>query len=111
MLPIRHWLTLFMILYHYAINAHADHAYSCLEQAAHRQFDFWIGRWQVTDQSGDETLGHNTITIEEGGCMLREQWQSLSGGSGSSINYFHPLDGQWHQLWIDAGTSIIDIRG
>ncbi|MEM8660013.1 MAG: hypothetical protein AAGF35_03915 [Pseudomonadota bacterium] len=108
---IAHWLILSFLLFSYAANADSDETYSCLEAAAHREFDFWVGRWQVTDQSGDKVFGHNTITIEEAGCLLREQWQSISGGSGSSINYFHPADGKWHQLWIDAGSSIIDIQG
>ena len=25
--------------------------------------------------------------------------------------FYHPGEGQWRQLWTDAGNSIIDIRG
>tara|TARA_R110001592_G_scaffold363393_2_gene687369 strand:- start:27223 stop:27741 length:519 start_codon:yes stop_codon:yes gene_type:complete len=94
-----------------AVPAWAADKYSCMQQAEHRQFDFWAGSWQVSNQEGDKTYGNNTITIEEDGCLLTEQWQSASGGSGSSINYFNPGDGQWHQLWVDSGSSIIDIAG
>lgn len=89
----------------------AEERYSCMDQAAHRQFDFWVGSWQVTNKDGDKTYGTNTITIEEAGCLLRESWQSASGSTGSSINYFSPADGKWHQHWIDSGSSIITIAG
>jgi hypothetical protein len=85
--------------------------YSCMENAQHRQFDFWAGSWRVSNDSGDKIFGTNTITIEEGGCLLQERWQSASGGTGSSINYYDPGAGKWHQLWVDSGTSIISIAG
>ena len=85
--------------------------YSCRDQPGHRQFDFWAGNWRVTDKDGGKTYGNNTISIEEDGCLLQERWRSASGGTGSSINYYDPGDGLWHQLWVDSGASIIDIAG
>jgi hypothetical protein len=85
--------------------------YSCIQKTEHRQFDFWIGNWQVSDKEGGKIYGKNTITSEGDGCLLTERWKSASGGSGSSINYYNPGDGQWHQLWVDSGNSIIDIAG
>ncbi len=89
----------------------AAQRYSCMDQPAHRQFDFWAGSWQVTNKEGDKIYGNNTITIEEAGCLLRERWQSAAGSTGSSINYFNPADSMWHQLWVDNGSSIIKIAG
>jgi len=85
--------------------------YSCADQPQNRQFDFWAGSWEVTDQAGDKTYGNNTISIEEGGCLLRERWQGTGGSSGSSLNYYDPRDGMWHQLWVDKNASIITIAG
>ncbi len=42
---------------------------------------------------------------------MEEKWESVSGGTGQSINYYHPGRDEWHQLWNDGGASIIDIRG
>jgi len=103
-------LALLLILF-FSSPAWSADKYSCMQQAEHRQFDFWVGSWQVSNEEGDKTYGNNTITIEEDGCLLTEHWQSASGNSGSSINYFNPADGQWHQLWVDSGSSIIDITG
>ena len=85
--------------------------YSCEATPQHRQFDFWLGRWEVTDESGETTYGHNTISSREKGCLLFEEWVSTRGGSGSSMNYYDPSDGQWHQHWVDAGGSIIHTAG
>jgi hypothetical protein len=85
--------------------------YSCMEQPRHRQFDFWAGSWRVTDRAGDKTYGNNTISIEQGGCLLRESWRGAGGSSGGSLNYYDPRDQMWHQLWVDKGASIITIAG
>jgi hypothetical protein len=45
----------------------------------HRQFDFWIGTWEV--RSGDGTLqGHNEIRSVAGGCGLLERWRGAAAG-------------------------------
>lgn len=85
--------------------------YSCGDVAAHRAFDFWLGRWEVTDASGEQRYGENNISLKHNGCLLMEEWLSSRGGSGTSMNYFNPGDGQWHQHWVDGGSSIIHTAG
>ncbi|RLQ22320.1 hypothetical protein DWB85_08555 [Seongchinamella sediminis] len=84
--------------------------FDCNNSAPHRQFDFWLGEWAVHNGAG-ELGGHNRITAVQQGCVLEEQWRSVRGGTGQSLNYYDPGGGQWRQLWLDAGASIIDIRG
>ena len=86
-------------------------AYDCTQTEAHRAFDFWLGEWQVSDADGKQYYGSNIIRSEEKGCVLSEHWTSARGSTGSSINYYHPGQGKWHQQWIDAGASIITISG
>ena len=83
---------------------------SCATSAAHRAFDFWVGNWEVRDAQG-KLQGYNRVTAVQDGCALQEHWHSVRGGTGQSINYYHPGYRQWRQLWTDAGASIIDIRG
>ena len=84
--------------------------FDCNTSPAHRQFDFWLGDWEVRDGEGN-LGGHNRISAEQNGCVLEEQWRSLRGGTGQSLNYYDPGSGKWRQLWLDAGASIIDISG
>ena len=94
-----------------ALSEAQAQSYDCMGSDTHRQFDFWLGQWQVTDADGTTVYGENEITLSERGCALREQWRSSRGGTGSSINYFNPVDGLWHQHWVDSGASIIHISG
>src|SRR5437763_13229762 len=50
---------------------------------AHRQFDFWLGDWEVHNPAG-KRVGHNRISAVHDGCALQEQWQGDGGFSGTS---------------------------
>jgi hypothetical protein len=105
-------LTLFTsLLFALGAGAQAPKPYSCEETAEHRQFDFWLGRWEVVDEKGETIYGHNRISKRENGCLLFEEYQGAKTFSGSSINYYDPSDGQWNQHWVDNGTSIIHTAG
>ncbi len=69
--------------------------------APYRQFDFWIGDWEVQGARGG-VAGHNTVTLEQSGCLVVEHWTSSAGGqTGTSFNYYDIRDKKWHQLYID----------
>lgn len=71
------------------------------EKSVYRQFDFWIGEWDVFNPTG-EKVGESSITREEAGCLIVEHWRSAKGGQGQSYNFFDPSRGQWRQVWISA---------
>ncbi len=72
-------------------------------------FDFWVGDWDVTDVNGTPQ-GTNSITREEGGCLLVERWVSAAGNTGQSYNYYDPGMDVWRQVWVSGG-AIIDYTG
>ncbi len=84
------------------------HATPC-ETTEYQAFDFWLGEWQVATPDGQQA-GKNSITREEGMCLLVERWQSVQGGTGQSYNFYDPQSGQWRQVWVSQGI-IIDISG
>ncbi len=75
-----------------------------------RQFDFWIGHWEVTGAKG-QVAGTNKIEKAENGCMLLEQWTGASGGTGTSMNYYDTAKGKWVQVWVAAAGYTIHIEG
>jgi hypothetical protein len=85
--------------------------YSCETTPAHRQFDFWLGNWEVTDEPGEKFYGRNAISKRENGCLLLEEYTTDKGFRGSSINYYNPVTGKWYQHWVDNGTSVIQTEG
>lgn len=84
--------------------------FPCESAAAFREFDFWLGEWDVHLADGT-VAGHNVITRDQRGCMLTERWTGASGGSGMSVNYFDGTDGKWVQVWNSANGAQISIRG
>ncbi len=76
----------------------------------HRQFDFWLGDWQVTDADG-KVAGSNRIESILGGCVLWEQWQGAEGGRGYSYNLYDAARGVWHQTWVDGRGGMLTLEG
>jgi hypothetical protein len=76
----------------------------------HRQFDFWIGEWDVADAAG-KPAGQNRITAIHGGCALREEWQGRGGVTGSSLNVYDRERKRWHQTWVDSGGGLLVLEG
>ncbi len=85
-------------------------AFPCLGDPAFREFDFWIGEWDVYTSTG-QYAGTNTIAREESGCVLTEHWTGAGGGTGSSINYVDKSTGEWVQVWNSENGAQISIRG
>jgi hypothetical protein len=74
------------------------------------QFDFWLGRWEV--RRPDSTLlGYDTITKGDGGCSLHEQWEGNTGSTGTSLLFYLASRGQWRQVWVGSGATLIDMTG
>lgn len=78
--------------------------------AEYRQFDFWIGSWDVFSPDG-KLAGHNRIERIEGGCGLQENWTAEGGSTGRSINTYLPADRQWHQFWLGSGGGVLNLAG
>ena len=81
----------------------------CADEA-HRQFDFWVGTWIVTNAQGTE-VGTNRISAILGGCVLLEEWQSAGPYSGKSLNIYDAANDSWHQTWVDNGGMLLQLDG
>ena len=82
----------------------------CPGSEVHRQFDFWLGTWDVMTPQGQQA-GTNTIEKINAGCTLQENWTSAGGGGGKSFNYYDPHEKAWKQLWVDAGGNVARFTG
>lgn len=76
----------------------------------HKDFDFWLGDWQVKNTKG-EIVGTNIIEKSQSGCVLTEHWTSAKGSTGTSINYFDPARKVWLQTWVDSRGGVINLEG
>ncbi len=80
------------------------------EEAGYRQFDFWLGEWDVHSPAG-ELVGRNTISRVVSGCGLREEWRGVRGLRGTSLSTWSPLRRSWHQTWIDSSGTLLLLDG
>ncbi len=74
-----------------------------------RQFDFWLGRWIVTNPAGT-VVGHSHITRISQGCAVHERWLGRRS-TGNSLNYYDHATRQWHQDWVGSGGQVLHLHG
>jgi hypothetical protein len=79
------------------------------DSEAHRQFDFWLGNWRVTE--GGQPAGQNSIETDLKRCALFETWRSVDGSRGRSINFYDRNRQRWHQTWIDDRGGALQLDG
>jgi hypothetical protein len=75
----------------------------------HRQFDFWVGDWDVFDPSGKK-VGTNSIKLALNKCALHESWTG-TGMSGNSYNIYFAPEQRWHQTWVDDRGTLLELNG
>jgi hypothetical protein len=76
----------------------------------HRQFDFWLGEWEVRGPAG-RVAGTNRINRAYGGCVLHEQYDTGRGYSGASFNIYDAGRKKWHQTWVDTTGALLQLDG
>jgi len=81
--------------------------------AENRQFDFWVGRWDVyPKKTPEKKVAQSVIEKLYAGCTIRENWMPLvTGGDGGSLNSYRPADGVWRQMWADSSGAWVEFTG
>jgi hypothetical protein len=80
------------------------------EPAQVRDFDFWVGSWEVFSPEG-ELIGTSRITPLYDGRVIAETWTGRSGVLGTSLNAWDDERGVWHQTWMDSTGSVLLLDG
>jgi hypothetical protein len=75
-----------------------------------REFDFWIGAWEVRNQDGS-IVGHNRIEPILDRCVLQETWAGASGSAGTSLNFFDTSRNRWRQFWVWREGTTLELEG
>ncbi len=83
----------------------------CKASPEFRQFDFWIGEWDVKNPQGVPS-GSSSVQLILGQCIIFENWSGGGGTNGKSFNIYDSNDKKWHQTWVDdKGTFTHYIGG
>ncbi len=90
----------------------------CADNPLNRQFDFWLGEWNVVQadsaQSGvSRPAGSSKIELILDDCVIQENWKSLGniGYEGKSYNVYNPDLQRWEQFWNDNAGGMIHFYG
>lgn len=108
-MPHRHVISLFIAVAMSFFSSMVAAAGPC-EGSEHRQFDFWLGEWNVHTPDG-KLAGVNSISREYGGCVLHERYSTSRGYSGESLNVFDAPRKVWHQTWVDTSGTLLLLEG
>lgn len=88
----------------------------CAATPANRQFDFWIGRWDVAPWNSPPltppaAAGTSVVEADIAHCVVNEHWRGANGSEGKSINFFDVNRRAWRQLWVASGGGSLDYSG
>ena len=76
----------------------------------YRQFDFWVGEWQVSNEQNSNVSQSKTSLINDG-CGIFEEYTTKTGYQGKSLNIYDTTTQHWHQTWIDNSGTLLQLDG
>lgn len=78
----------------------------CINDPRKNEFDFWLGEWNVVTTQGHYPAGSSIVQKVSDNCLVLENWTSVTGTSGKSMNYIDPSTNKWEQTWSGSGGEI-----
>jgi hypothetical protein len=82
----------------------------CPNSADCRQFDFWLGDWDVTTPDGKK-VATSRIQSVIGQCVILENYTESPSYEGMSMSFFDPVLGKWRQTWADTAGGVSEFTG
>jgi hypothetical protein len=76
----------------------------------HRQFDFWLGEWDLVGNDGKKSAEDKVVSIL-GGCAIQENWTGVKSGQGLSLSAYDPATKHWHQTLMDDSGAVLKLEG
>jgi tetratricopeptide (TPR) repeat protein len=85
------------------VAATTANATPCEHATENRQFDFWIGEWNVETTAG-QPAGTSKVERILNGCALLENWSG--GGDGKSLNIYNANRNVWSAALSQAKNEV-----
>ena len=76
----------------------------------YRQFDFWLGDWDVFETDGSQSARAH-VDLIAGSCAVHELYEQIDGLIGDSILSFDPVRKAWQQTWVTNGGTLMVLSG
>ncbi len=115
---IRAWFALLLLLAGAGLALAQDPPQSPCAAPEYRQFDFWVGEWELSwpasgTSEGKSGQGTNRIERALGDCVILEHFTGAPGMElrGMSVSTFNRRTGKWQQTWVDNSGGYLDFAG
>jgi hypothetical protein len=79
--------------------------------AEYHQFDFWVGDWDSFELDSGKPDARLRVTHILDGCVIHEDYQSISGHKGESFSVYDATRKVWHQTWVTNRAELLMIEG
>jgi hypothetical protein len=76
----------------------------------YRQFDFFVGHWNVYDGQG-KLVGTDVVKTELKGCVISERFTGNDGGIGIGLSGYQPATRTWYQDFMGDDGLLVTLRG
>jgi hypothetical protein len=93
-----------------SLNAQSPPTGAC-SASEYRQFDFWVGGWNVFDIGSPLKVAYAQVDAILDGCVLREDYQGADGHKGQSFTIYDATRKVWHQTWVTNRGELLQIEG
>ncbi|HKQ50774.1 MAG TPA: hypothetical protein VJT74_00295 [Pyrinomonadaceae bacterium] len=90
-------------------TAPAQRPNPCAVKPEYRQFDFWVGEWDVTDKG--QKMATSSIQRIVNDCIIFENYFQADGYTGKSFSFFDGALGKWRQTWVDSAGNVGEFLG
>ncbi len=75
-----------------------------------RQFDFWVGDWDIVKNGTTEPTGQSSVQLILGNCVIFENYTNKAF-AGKSFNIYNAGLKKWQQFWVDNQGQTIEFVG
>ena len=96
-----------------SLSASAQQAPPPCTSPESREFDFWLGEWDLTyTNEGKVQHSRNRITKILDGCVILEEFTGAPGIAldGRSFSMYDTLTKKWKQTWVDNNGTYLDFN-
>lgn len=80
------------------------------QSEGYRDFDFWLGHWDVTSAGNDAPTTSNKISNTYDGCVILEEY-TAGFFTGTSLSFYDSVQGKWHQTWMSNAGGALYLEG
>jgi hypothetical protein len=82
-----------------------------LPTSQRRQFDFWLGCWELRWEGDGRGVNEIVSILDDRVILERFDGRPSIPLAGMSVSVFDEETGRWRQTWVDSDGSYLDFAG